>query len=95
MKYSSEAVGVTSSSRTGITGRPWFTARSTSRLICGEVLALADSRSTKIFASAIACTIAAPHSWPGRMSRGAIQQRMPCASSTAQVASAAGLSFDE
>jgi hypothetical protein len=39
--------------------------------------------------------IAAGHSSPGRMSRGAIQQRTPRDSSTAQAASAMGLSFDE
>jgi hypothetical protein len=45
-------------------------------------------------AFSIASMIASLQSEPGRMSRGAIQARMPRASSAAQTASAVGLSSD-
>ena len=95
MKYSSDLVGATSSIRNGMTASPRLTARSTSRLICGEALALEENTSTKTRAWPRASTIDSPQSAPGRMSRGAIQQRTPADSRMAQAASAVSLSFDE
>ncbi len=95
MKYSSERVGAMSSMRSGMTGMPLLTARSTSRRICGESLALAEKIRIIARQSAMAETMASPHSAPGTMSRGAIQQRMPAASSVAHAASAVGLSWVE
>jgi len=43
----------------------------------------------------MAWMIDSPQSAPGRMSRGAIQQRTPLFSIVAHIASAMGLSFDE
>ena len=76
-------------------GTPPLTARSTSRRICLELLALDEKISTMARHWSMALTMAAPHSSPGVMSRGAIQHRMPACSSVAQVASAVALSTCE
>jgi hypothetical protein len=73
-------------------GRPLATARSTSRLICGDSFACCEKISTSTLAPVIAVTIDSPQSIPGTMSRGAIQHRMPACSSVAQAASAEALS---
>ena len=88
-------MGLMSSIRTGMTTSPLLTARSTSRLICGDPLACEEKTSSITRAWSIASINAEPHSIPGRMSRGAIQQRMPRDSSFAQTASAYGLSRAE
>ena len=80
--------------RSGITASPRLTARSTSRRICCELLAFEENTSTKTRAALSASTIDSPQSAPGRISRGAIQQRIPFASRTAQAASAMCLSCD-
>ncbi len=94
-KYSIDLVGSTSSMRTGMMVTPFFTARSISRLICANSFALEEKISTMTRQCSIASTIAEPYSLPGMTSRGAIQQRTPEDSSTAQAASAAGLSLLE
>jgi hypothetical protein len=95
MKYSSDLLGGMFSNRNGINGTPLLTARSTSRLICGDSFAFAENNSTITFDAAIASMIAAPQSCPGRMSRGAIQHRTLLASRYAHTASAVTLSFEE
>jgi hypothetical protein len=75
MKYSSARVGATSSMRKGTTGMPLFTARSTSRSICEEALALPEKTSTIKRALPIASMIDSAQPTPGRMSRGAIHTR--------------------
>ena len=77
MKYSSDAVGATFSIRKGIIGLPFVTARSTSRLICTEALALAEKINTMTRASSMASMMEPPQSFDGRISRGAIQQLRP------------------
>ena len=94
-KYSIDLVGTTSSIRRGIIGTPLLTARSISRWICRESLALAEKISTITRHRSIASMMACPYSWPGLMSRGAIQHRTPARSSTALAASAAVLSLLE
>ena len=81
--------------RSGMIATPLCTARSTSRLICGDLFAAAEKTSTMTLLAPMASTIAAPQSRPGRMSRGAIQQRTPWRSSVAHTASATGLSAVE
>jgi hypothetical protein len=94
-KYSSDRSGTTSSMRSGMIAVPLCTARSTSRLICCDSLACAENTNTNTRDAWIAEMIDSPQSAPGAMSRGAIQQRIPLASSVAQTASPTGLSFDE
>jgi hypothetical protein len=72
-----------------------LTARSTSRLIWGELFACLESNKSKTLVCSIAVMIDSPQSEPGRISRGAIQHLMPLASRTAQAASAARLSAEE
>jgi len=74
---------------------PEFAACPTSLWTWGDWLAWRLKTRRIIRASRIASTMEAAQSCPGLISRGAIQQRIPLDSSTAQVASAAGLSFDE
>ena len=88
-------VGTASSMRTGIIGTPLLTARSISRWICRELLALEEKIRTITRHWSMASMMAPPYSPPGLISRGAIQHRMPVCSSTAQAASAAGLSLLE
>ncbi len=95
MKYSMFFDSGTSSMRNVRILTPLATARSTSRLICCDELALPEKISTITFAPVIASMIAAPQSTPPWMSRGATQQRMPRASNPAQTASATGLSLLE
>jgi hypothetical protein len=95
MKYSSVFDIGTSSMRNGMIDNPRCTARSTSLFICGESFAFAEYTRTITRLALMASTMAPPQSTPGRMSRGAIQQRMPLFSSVAQTASAVGLSSDE
>jgi hypothetical protein len=81
--------------RSGTTGIPRFMARSTSRRICADSFALLEKIRTITRQVSSALMMAAAHAVPGRTSRGAIQQRMPAASSAAQVASAGVLSGEE
>ena len=81
--------------RKGIMGMPVSTARSISRLIWGEVLEWAENTRTMVPDPSMPSTMASPQSVPGRISRGAIQQRMPLASREATMASAVGLSWLE
>jgi hypothetical protein len=81
--------------RIGTRGMPLLIARSTSRSICGEVLQWPENTRTMTREAAIAARIELAQVVPGKMSRGAIQHRMPFCSSIAQVASAIGLSLDE
>jgi hypothetical protein len=74
---------------------PFLTARSISRRICADSFAFDEKMRTMTRQRSIASTMAAPYSPPGMTSRGAIHQRMPLASGTAQAASAAGLSLLE
>jgi hypothetical protein len=75
--------------RRGMIGRPLLTARSTSRLICGELLAFAEKTRTITRHWLITRVMASPHFALGVTSRGAIQQRIPLLSSAAHAASAA------
>jgi hypothetical protein len=70
-------------------------ARSTSRRTWGESFAWAEKIRTMSWQESMPLMMAAPHSLPGRMSRGAIQQRRRRASRTAQAASAQRLSAVE
>ena len=88
MKYASDSVGATSSIRMVTIGTLLLTARWTSRRICGEAFALDEKISTSARAWSMPRMMAAPHSTPGVMSRGAIQHLMPRASSPAQAVSA-------
>src|SRR6266700_2753837 len=74
-KYPIDLVGSTSSIRTGTIGMPLLTARSTSRRIWPEWLALSEKISTSTRQRSIASTISAPYSTPGLTSRGAILAR--------------------
>jgi len=67
-------------------------ARSISRRTCDESFAFDEKIRTITRHRSMASMIAAAYSRPGEMSRGATQQRIPAASSTAQAASAAVLS---
>ena len=64
------------------------TALSTSRRTCGERLLLAENTRIMMRAAAIASMISEAQSAEGAMSRGAIQQEMPCASSLARSSNA-------
>jgi hypothetical protein len=95
MKYASDLVGAACSIRIGIIVTPSPTARSTSRRTWRDSFVFDEKISTITRALLMASMMASPHSAPGEMSRGAIQQRMPAASSVAQAASAADLSICE
>ena len=74
-------VGSASSIRTVRMGTCRWTARSTSRRTCGELLEAPENTSTMIFEAPIASMISAAHSAEGAISRGATHTLMPCASS--------------
>src|SRR5213594_4877683 len=74
---------------------PLLTARSTSRLICGEASAFREKIRTIMRLDSIASMIDSPQSAPGTTSRGAIQHVTESASSRAMIASATALSFIE
>ena len=84
-----------SSIRNGTMRTFFATARSTSRRICGDSLACPEKIRTITSALEIASTIAPPQSVPAMMSRGAIQQRSPLASSPRHTLSATSLSLLE
>ena len=67
-------------------GTPLLIARSTSRSICGEMLAFAgkDQDHRARLANGLNDRLAQPT--PGTMLRGAIQQRTPCRSKTSHAA---------
>jgi len=91
-KYSIDFVGMTFSIRTGMMATPLLAARSISRRTCDESFAFDEKIRTITRHRSMASMIAAAYSRPGEMSRGATQQRIPAASSTAQAASATVLS---
>src|SRR5258707_678971 len=62
-------------------GIAWWTARSTSRRTCSEVLELVESTITISLLAWMASTMAVAHCWLGMISRGAIQHRIPIDSS--------------
>jgi hypothetical protein len=95
MKYSRDFDGRTFSIRIGIIGIFRLTARSISRSTCGDLFAWSENTKTITRAQLIASMIDPPQLIPGRMSRGATQQRIPLCSNTAQVASAVSLSLEE
>ena len=78
--------------RTGMIEMPLSTTRSISRRICGDEFARDEKIRTITRHWSSASMMEAPQSEPGRMSRGAIQQRMPDDSSAAHAASATALS---
>ena len=88
-------VGATFSTRNGTIIRSMDTARSTSRRTCGDAFALVEKSTTNTRQAFSASTICWPYSEPAGMSRGAIQQRIPCFSSPARTASAVSLSAAE
>ena len=77
------------------TWTPLATARSTSRSTCSDTFAFGENSSTITRESSIPSMMADPHVIPGRMSRGAIQQRTRLDSRAAQAASATTLSLLE
>ena len=94
-QYSMAPVGVTSSTLNGTMVLSRDTARSTSRRTWGDALAPVEKTTTNTRQAFNASTICWPYSEPAGMSRGAIQQRIPCFSSPARTASAVSLSAAE
>ena len=80
------------STRKGMTMTLCLTAAVTSLRTCFEVFDRPEKMRTITRANSIASIMLSPHSRPGKISRGAIQHRIPDCSSRAQTASAAGLS---
>jgi len=74
---------------------PLLTARSTSRITCGELLEWEEKTRTKDTAVGDGIDDCLTQEAPGVMSRGAIQQRILFVSKVAQTASATALSLDE
>ena len=81
--------------RNGMTVAPASSAVPTSSRTWREAFAAAEKITTTSFASPIASTMDKPQSLPKPTSRGAIQQRMPAASSRWQTAFAARWSVAE
>ena len=94
MKYSIVRVGITFSTRTGMSDSPLWTARSTSRCTWTDLLEASLKTSSMTREPSMASMIDSAHGTPGTMSRGAIQHGIPRCSRPAQIAFEATASFD-